>query len=72
MKNIQNDMRRGENCATAKLTTEQVLQIREAVTLRDALREQLKGLSNRDLGKKYGVSKSVIGDIATGIAWKHV
>lgn len=64
--------RRGEENANAKLTTEQVLQIRKEVELRESLRETLKGLSNRDLALKYGVSKSVIGDIALGIAWKHV
>lgn len=72
MKQLENDMRRGENSVNSKLTTEQVLQIRKEIELRNSLREALKGLSNRDLALKYGVSKTVIGDIGLGITWKHV
>lgn len=72
MQTPKHNYRRGTEHTNAKLTDLEVRKLKAEIDKREAFREALKGLSNRDLGKKYGVSPSVIGDIAQGIAWKHI
>jgi len=52
---------RGEDSPTAKLTTKQVLAIREAV-----------GVPHKVLAADYGVSRRQIEDIRARRAWKHL
>lgn len=52
---------KGENIATAKLTAEQVREIRASVHL-----------SLREIASKYGIDKSNAWSIRTGKSWKHV
>ena len=55
---------RGERSNTAKLTEFQVRRIRE---------EYAKGgVSQRELGRRYGVDHTTIGHIVRGNKWKHV
>ncbi|WP_455387391.1 HNH endonuclease [Petrachloros mirabilis] len=53
----------GEDSATAKLTNEDVFQIRA---------ELAKGSQKKMLGKKFGVSARTIFKIAIGQTWKHL
>jgi hypothetical protein len=56
--------RRGEKHAQAKLTDNDAIAIRS---------EYLEGkLTHRDLGKRYGVSHTVIGHIIRRSAWAHL
>lgn len=50
---------RGENCGTAKLTAEQVIEIRSL----------LGKEFQREIAKRYGVSQGLISRIAVGKAW---
>lgn len=52
---------RGEDSAVAKLTTKQVLEIRES-----------HGVRNKDLAQKYGVDPSHISAILNRKRWAHV
>ncbi len=52
---------RGECCIFAKLTTDQILQIRA---------DKMHG--NRELAKVYGVSHGNISAIRLGKSWKHI
>lgn len=51
---------KGEKNGRAKLTSEQVLEIRAS------------SLSGTELGRKYGVSKNMISRIRLGLAWNHI
>jgi len=53
----------GENNGRAKLTNEDVLEIR---------RLHANGMSHRSIAKKYGMAKSPIGDLLRGKTWKNV
>jgi hypothetical protein len=55
---------RGEKCYKAILTTEAVLEIWKDL--------KAKTLTLKEIGAKHGVSKSAIGNILYGNAWKHV
>ncbi len=52
---------KGERNPTSKLTLEQVREIRERYA---------RGENQRALGREFGVSKSLIGNIVRGEAWK--
>jgi hypothetical protein len=54
---------RGEYVNTAKLTRAQVMEIRQAKAV---------GAKSEDLAAKYGLSKSTVNRIATGVTWKHL
>lgn len=54
---------RGENAGRAKLTEEQVREIK---------RRLRNGETTRALAKEYGVGKSTIGSISSGENWKHI
>lgn len=57
------DAHRGERIKTAKLTAEDVRQIRARLAAGDAI---------RDLAETFGVSFASIWNISTGRTWKHV
>lgn len=56
-------LRRGEQINTAKLTEEQVLEIR---------RRKANGDRTLDLAKEYGLTKGAINRLASGKTWKHL
>lgn len=56
-------MHLGEKCANSKLTAGEVVEIR---------RESKAGATQRDLGKKYGVSQVTIFKIVNRRTWPHV
>lgn len=65
--------RRGEESTHAKLTDEDVLEIREARGNYDGRRSDPgTGTPLKDLAARYGVSLSVISNVARGVKWKHV
>jgi DNA-binding MarR family transcriptional regulator len=51
----------GEKTPTAKLTEEQVLEIRRRI-----------GQTQRALGEEFGVDQSTISDILKGRTWAHL
>lgn len=57
------ELRRGEAHTASKLTENDVLEIR---------RRAIAGEGQRPLGRAFGISHSVIRDVATGKAWRHV
>lgn len=64
---------RGEAAYNAKLTDEAVLEIRAARGRYDGRRnEPGAGTPLRVLAERYGVSESVISNVARGVKWKHV
>lgn len=54
---------RGQNNPTAKLTEENVLEIKRAIK---------KGINRFYIAQKYDVTPAAIYDIASGRRWKHV
>jgi hypothetical protein len=54
---------RGENCPTAKLTSIQVREIREA---------NKRGITQTALAQQYGVDPSHISRMVRGHCWKHL
>lgn len=56
-------LRRGIEVNTAKLTEEEVMEIRKAKS---------KGVNSYQLAKKFNVGRSTINRIALGITWKHL
>ena len=61
---------RGENHGNAKLTTDDVREIRRL----SATRKEYHGFENsyQDLADRFGVSKGLIGHIVNYRAWKHI
>lgn len=57
------ERRRGEDNHNTPLTTEDVREIKRAA---------LAGTSQRELGRRYGVSQAAISNIVRGKTWKHV
>jgi len=55
---------RGERCGKAKLTTKDVLVIKELL--------KNKKLTQKDIGEMYGVSNVCINYINTGKRWSHL
>lgn len=54
---------RGENCHSAKLSNESVLEIKRLLAL---------GTKGKNLAEKYGVSRDAISCIKTGKTWRHL
>ena len=54
----------GERHHSAKLTVDSVLEIRKLYSGGE--------LTQKDIAKKYGVDRSVVGEIVAGKIWKHV
>lgn len=54
---------RGEGCHKARLTDEQVNEIRQLLS---------NGVFQKDIAKQYGVSRSTIGEINRGKTWRHI
>ena len=67
-----NNYVRGEKVKQAKLTAEDVEEIRSARRQRNHLREHIKTLSNEALAARYKVSVSAVEAVITGTTWKHV
>lgn len=65
-KRLQGTIPYGERHASSKLTAEQVLEIRRTYIPRD------REYGQSALGRKYGVSQSVIHDIIKRIMWPHI
>jgi len=64
---------RGEELPHAKLCIDDVLAIRNAKLMRDALRaEVINNLSNDALASKYGVHKRTIERVLSNETWVHV
>jgi hypothetical protein len=57
---------RGENARSAKLTEDNVREIKRTPT------EGEDRVSNRELGRRYGVSEHAIIRVRKGITWSHV
>lgn len=55
---------RGEQCGTSKLTNERVVEIRKLYASGE--------WTHRSLAKKFGVGKTTIGSVLTGLQWRHV
>lgn len=55
--------------AKRKLTACDVQMIREAVTLRDTLRERASRLSNAALAKRFGVHECTVEKVISGNTW---
>lgn len=60
---IRNGGRAGEKNVRAKLTAEQVLEIRNTFTVES---------SYVDIGHQYGVSPATISNVIRGITWTHL
>jgi len=58
--------RKGESQATAKLTRENVLEIRRRYTARDPIN------SGHALAREFGVSESLIRQIINRLLWRHI
>lgn len=67
-------MRRGEEQVNAKLTADQVRQIRELDRERVVLKEKLADLSQRAIADRFGVSKQRVWEIVNfrNGAWGHI
>lgn len=57
------ELNRGENNASAKLTVEQVLEIRERYATTEP---------SQDIATAFGISRSTLRHIASGLKWKHI
>lgn len=55
--------------ALRKLTAEAVTEIREAVRLRDELRQRASRLTNAQLAKRYGVHQRTVDKVVDGTTW---
>lgn len=63
---------RGELLPQAKLTREQVLDIKSAVIQRDGLKTYIKdNLTNNALAKRFGVHRRTIEKIVSNETWIH-
>lgn len=63
---------RGEGHYNSKLDSEDVRLIRSAVDHRRELLRDARLLSDIELAKKFGVSRSCISRIAQGVMWRHL
>ena len=55
-----------------KLTPVAIIEIREAVRLREELRKRASRLSNAALAERYGVHQRNIEKVVAGDTWSHV
>jgi hypothetical protein len=62
-KNLIANHVRGESCGLAKLTTEQVVEIR---------RTKANSSDHRQMAERFGVSLGTVQSVARGKTWKHV
>lgn len=65
-------VKRGSELPWAKLTEEDVSLIRELVRERDALKAQLRELTNAKIAEKIGVHVRTIDRVTTYEGWRHV
>lgn len=71
-KRDRNTYARGERCRHAKLDQGQVIEILETVDRRNALKAELKTMTNDALAERYGVSRQAVENIVRGATWRHV
>lgn len=57
-------MARGERAGAAKMTSNQVLQIRD--------KHSLMGISYAELSREYGIGETTVSRAANGLTWKHL
>ena len=65
-------VKRGMDLPHAKLTDDDILMIRELVTIRDDLKLQASQLTNKCIAEKFGVHYRTIDRITSGGAWSHI
>ena len=65
-------VKRGSQLPQSKLSEDDVRLIRLLLEDRNKLREELKSLSNRAIGEKFGVKACTIDRISSGGGWAHV
>lgn len=65
-------VKRGSELPWAKLTEEDVSLIRELVREREALKAQLRELTNAKIAEKFGVHVRTIDRVTTYEGWRHV
>jgi hypothetical protein len=58
-----NSLKRGSSAGNSRLTEKDVIEIKELLK---------NGLTQREIGEKYSVSRAAINNIAMGTTWKHV
>lgn len=63
---------KGEDHYKAKLTINDVLEIRRAAKKRRELLDQAKQYSNQQIADKYGVSSNCIQRVIYGQSWKSI
>jgi len=67
-----NNYVRGEQVKQAKLTADDVEEIRSAQRQRKHLRQHIKSLSNEALAARYKVTVKAVEAVLTGTNWRHV
>ena len=64
--------KRGEQLPQAKLTEDDVREIRQQVARRESLRAELSRLSNRSIAHRLGVHYRTVDKITAFETWGHV
>ena len=65
-------VKRGSQLPWAKLDESQVSEIRETIERREALKRELREMTNANIAKRYGVHNRTIDRISAGESWIHV
>ena len=65
-------VKRGEQLPHAKLTNDDVRNIRALIDHREELKRQASLLSNKRLAEKYDVHQRTIEKLSSGFSWSHV
>ena len=63
---------RGEQQHCAKLTADDVRNIREIIAHREKLRKELSAITNKALAEKFDVHERTIDKITNRSTWAHV
>lgn len=65
-------VKRGDQLPHAKLTNDDVRNIRALIDHREELKRQASLLSNKRLAEKYNVHQRTIEKVSSGFSWSHV
>lgn len=65
-------VKRGSELPQAKLDESDILLIREIVSERNKLKQQLRQMSNKSIAEKFGVHIRTIDRVTAGYSWGHV
>lgn len=68
----RNRVKRGSDLPHAKLTEDDVRQIRGLIAYREELRARIAALTNRRIAQKFEVHHRTIDRISVGESWGHV